>query len=88
MASATINYDPAAKLEFTTEDIVYRRDGANENCKALVYKPAGDRAVSSDSLRFTAAPGTAVIAPTTRPSRRALPASGVRRRIDRLPHGR
>jgi acetyl esterase len=41
MASATLNYDPAAKLEFTTEDIVYRRDGANE-WRALVYKPAGN----------------------------------------------
>ncbi len=41
MASATLNYDPAAKLEFTTEDIVYRRDGANE-LRALVYKPAGN----------------------------------------------
>jgi acetyl esterase len=41
MASATLNYDPAAKLEFSTEDIAYRRDGANE-LKALVYKPAGN----------------------------------------------
>jgi acetyl esterase len=41
MASATLNYDPAAKLEFTTEDIVYRHDGANE-LRALVYKPAGN----------------------------------------------
>src|SRR4051794_19207149 len=40
MASATLNYDPAAKLEFTTEDIVYRRDAANE-LRALVYKPVG-----------------------------------------------
>jgi acetyl esterase/lipase len=38
MASATLNYDPAAKLEFTTEDIVYRRDGDRE-FKALVYRP-------------------------------------------------
>jgi acetyl esterase/lipase len=40
MASATLNYDPAAKLKFTTDDVVYRRDGANE-WRALLYKPAG-----------------------------------------------
>jgi acetyl esterase/lipase len=38
MASAILKYDPATKLEFTTEDIVYRRDGDRE-FKALVYRP-------------------------------------------------
>jgi acetyl esterase len=38
MASAMLNYDPAANLEFSTEDIVYRAEGDRE-FKALVYKP-------------------------------------------------
>jgi acetyl esterase/lipase len=38
MASAVLKYDPATKLEFTTDDVVYRRDGDRE-FKALVYRP-------------------------------------------------
>jgi acetyl esterase/lipase len=40
MANGALRYDPAARYEFTTEDVVYRRDGDTE-WLALVYRPKG-----------------------------------------------